>query len=41
MKTHESWENVEPLVLKDYCTYNYTDCNEMLHNCYQIFIPCD
>ena len=29
---------IEPLLLKDYCTYNYTNYNELLHNYYQLFI---
>jgi len=38
-RVHEPWGNVmEPLLLKDYCTYNYTNYNEILHNCYQLFI---
>jgi hypothetical protein len=29
-RVHEPWGNVtEPLLVKDYCTYSYTDFNEL------------
>jgi len=36
-RVHEPWGNViEPLLLQDYCTYNYTNLNEIVHNYYQL-----